>query len=90
MVEGGDTTPLKGHTILAIDPGFENARKSAVISLTCWYDPGTGGGGGNRHHLWKAIQYWLLTLASRMAVIKLSSHQQVGMILALWGGVHHL
>ena len=46
MVEGGDTTPLKGHTILAIDPGFENARKSAVISLTCWYDPGTGGGGG--------------------------------------------
>ena len=31
------TPPLKGHTILALDPGFKNGCKSAVISPTGWY-----------------------------------------------------
>ena len=31
------TPPLKGHTILAVDPGFRNGCKSAVISPTGMY-----------------------------------------------------
>ena len=51
---GGETPPLKGNTVLAIDPGFKNGCKSAVISPTGWYDPGTGSCGwlrGETPHL---------------------------------------